>query len=119
MTKGSSKFTLLIRYPGWVKAGKLKVIVNNTPIAVTKTPSSYFPIKRLWKKGDTVMAFTAHAHTAEHLPNLPEYTSPCSTDLSCSAQKQGTEDLKGLLQTTTAGDKLPMGKGFRLTKHQS
>ena len=115
MTKGSSKFTLLIRYPGWVKAGKLKVMVNNKPVTVTQTPSSYIPIKRLWKKGDTILVLLPMHNTIEHLPNLPEYIALLHGPIVLGA-KTGTEDLKGLIADDDRWGQIASGKRLPVDK---
>ena len=57
---------ILVRYPGWVKPGKLEVKVNGQPVNIITGPSSYVSIDRKWKRGDVI----------ETSP------SPCTTALS-------------------------------------
>jgi DUF1680 family protein len=42
----------MVRYPGWVKEGALKILVNGKPFGYEALPSSYVAIDRSWKKGD-------------------------------------------------------------------
>jgi len=109
LTKGSSKFTLLIRYPSWVRAGTMKVLINHKPVTITQTPSSYIPINRFWKKEDTIVITLPMHNTIVHLPNLPEYIAFLHGPIVLGA-KTGTEDLKGLLADDSRWAQIPSGK---------
>ncbi len=109
LEKGSSKFTLLIRYPSWVRAGTMKVLINNKPVTITQTPSSYIPINRNWNKGDTIQITLPMHNTIVHLPNLPEYIAFLHGPIVLGA-KTGTEDLKGLLADDGRWGQIPGGK---------
>ena len=61
VTKGSSKFTLLIRYPVLGKSRTMKVMVNNKPVTITQTPSSYIPINKTLEKRGYHPDYAAHA----------------------------------------------------------
>lgn len=99
ITEGSSRFTLMIRYPSWVAKGVLKIVVNGKTIAHTNNPSSYVAINRLWKKGDVVAVQLPMSNRIEALPNVPEYIAFMHGPILLSA-KTGTENLTGLV----AGD---------------
>lgn len=115
VTEGSSQFTLMIRYPSWVKRGALKITVNNKNIAYTALPSSYVSINRLWKKGDVVQIVLPMHTTVEHMPNVPEYIALMHGPILLGA-KTGTEDLEGLVAGDSrwghiaSGEKLPVDK---------
>lgn len=94
--EGSSRFTLLVRYPGWVDKGAMKLFVNGKAVAIDSAPSSYVGIKRKWKKGDTVQIELPMRNRVEPLPNVPEYLAFTRGPIVLAA-KTGTEDLKGLV----------------------
>ena len=115
VAEGSSKFTLMIRYPSWVKDGALKVIVNGEAIPVTSNPSSYFGIDRLWKTGDVVEIDLPMHNTIEHLPNVPEYIAFLHGPILLGA-KTGTEDLAGLIADDSRWGQIPSGKKLPIDK---
>ncbi len=99
ITEGSSEFSLLIRYPGWVEKNALKISINGKNVKYTASPSSFVSIKRKWEKGDVLEILLPMRNTIEHLTNVPEYIALMHGPILLSA-KTGTEDLKGLI----AGD---------------
>jgi len=115
ITEGSSKFTLMIRYPSWVKEGALKVVVNGETVPITSHPSSYFGIDRLWKSGDAVEIDLPMHNTIEHLPNVPEYIAFLHGPILLGA-KTGTEDLAGLIADDSRWGQIPSGKKLPIDK---
>jgi hypothetical protein len=119
---GKGRFTLMLRYPGWVKSGALTVTVNGKPQAVTATPSSYFAISRKWKKGDVVEIGLPMQNTVEHMPNVPDYIAIMHGPILLG-MRTGTEDLAGLLADDgrwsqyAAGTKLPVDQAPILVCH--
>jgi len=115
ITSGSSDFTMMIRYPEWVKDGALKVSVNGKSIAYTMHPSSYVAIKRKWKKGDVVQVMLPMQDKIEHLPNVSSYIAMLHGPILLGA-KTGTENIKGLVAGDSrwghiaSGEKLPIDK---------
>lgn len=99
ITKGSAHFKLMVRYPGWVKEGALKITVNGKAITYSARPSAYICIDRKWEKGDVVEVFLPMHNTIEQLPNVPHYFAFMHGPILLGA-KTGTEDLRGLV----AGD---------------
>ena len=99
ITEGSSKFTLMIRYPSWVAKGALKIMINGKAIGYANGPSSYVAVNRLWKKGDLVTVALPMTNRIEALPNASEYVAFMHGPILLSA-KTGTESLFGLV----AGD---------------
>jgi len=99
ITEGVSLFSLMIRYPSWVKDGALKLTVNGKVIPFTNHPSSYIAVKRLWKKGDVVTITLPMHNSIEHMPNVSNYIAIMHGPILLGA-KTGTEDMKGLV----AGD---------------
>ena len=115
ITKGSSPFTLLVRYPGWVSQGALKITVNGKTVSSSAPPSSYVRIDRNWKKGDVVKIILPMHNTIEHIPNVPEYIAFMHGPVLLGA-KTGTEDLRGLIADDgrwsqySSGEYLPVDK---------
>jgi uncharacterized protein len=113
ITEGASLFSLMIRYPSWVKEGALKVKVNGRAFSFSNHPSSYIAIKRLWKKGDVVTITLPMHNSIEQMPNVPNYIALLHGPVLLSA-KTGTEDLKGLVADDgrwgqiAGGKKLPL-----------
>lgn len=99
ITKGSSRFSMKIRYPEWVKEGALKISINGRNEPYTKDQTGYISIERLWKKGDVVMVNLPMHNWYEQLPHVPNYIALMHGPVVLAA-KTGTEDLAGLV----AGD---------------
>lgn len=115
VTEGSSHFSLMIRYPSWVKDAALKIIVNGKAISYKSHPSSYIAVDRLWKAGDEIQVLLPMHNSIEHLPNVPSYIAIMHGPILLGA-KTGTEDLKGLIADDSrwghipGGEKLPVDK---------
>lgn len=115
VTRGSAEFTLMVRYPSWVKEGALIAKVNGKPVKVNASPSSYISIDRKWKKGDEVQIELPMHTSIEHMPNVPEYIAILRGPILLAA-KTGTEDLTGLVADDSrwghiaSGEKLPVTK---------
>jgi uncharacterized protein len=112
---GSGKFNLMIRYPGWVKDGELKIMINGKYAPVKSHPASYIGIDRKWKTGDRIEILLPMHNRTEKLINVPEYIAFMHGPILLGA-KTGTEDLKGLIADDSrwghipAGQKLPVDK---------
>ena len=115
ITLGSSRFTLLVRYPSWVKEGALEITVNGKPVEISAKPSSYVTIGRTWKKGDEVQIGLPMHNVVEQMPNVPNYVAIIHGPILLGA-KTGTEDLKGLVANDgrwahiAGGERLPVDK---------
>jgi len=115
IAEGTSKFTLMVRYPSWVKEGALKIQVNGKPVAIDAKPSSYLAIERNWKKGDEVQILLPMHNSIEKMPNVPNYIAIMHGPILLGA-KTGTEDLKGLVADNgrwahiPGGERLPVDK---------
>jgi DUF1680 family protein len=107
--KGSSNFSLMIRYPSWVKEGALKILVNGKPITYKTALSSYVAVNRKWKAGDEVQVLLPMHNTIEQLPNVPEYIAIMHGPVLLGA-RTGTEDLKGLVADDSRFGQIPSGK---------
>jgi len=115
ITEGASNFSLMIRYPSWVKDGALKVMVNGKAISFTNHPSSYISIKRLWKKGDVVTITLPMHNSIEPMPNVSNYIAIMHGPVLLGA-KTGTEDLKGLVADDSRWGQISGGKKLPLDK---
>lgn len=115
ITDGAANFNLMVRYPGWVDNGALKITVNNKEIAYKAQPSSYVSINRKWIKGDIVIISLPMHNSIEHLPNVPQYIAFMHGPILLGA-KTGTENLKGLIADDSrfgqyaGGEKMPIDK---------
>ncbi len=111
VTKGSSSFKLMVRYPEWVSKGALKIFVNGKAVSYADHPSSYVCIDRKWKKGDVVEMELPMHNTIEHLPNVPNYIAFMRGPILLGA-KTGAEDLRGLIANDGRWGQYPGGKMF-------
>ena len=110
--QGKGRFTLLVRYPGWVAPGQFEVRVNGKPVELISGPSSYVAVSRQWKRGDTVdISFPMH-NSIKYLPNVPQYIALMHGPILLAA-KTGQEDLAHLVADDSrfgqyaSGRKLP------------
>jgi DUF1680 family protein len=115
ITEGSSDFTLMIRYPSWVKDGALKVIVNGKTMSYSVRPSSYIAINRLWTKGDNVQILLPMHNSIEHLPNVSTYIAFLHGPILLGT-KTGYEDLEGLIALNGRWDHIAVGKKLPIDK---
>jgi DUF1680 family protein len=112
---GTSRFTLMVRYPSWVREGDLYISVNGKRVQHSAHPSSYIAIDRQWKKGDVVKVSLPMQNTIEQLPHLPAYVAILHGPILLGA-KTGTENLKGLVADDSrwghiaSGERLPLDK---------
>lgn len=115
ITHGASRFNLMVRYPGWVKKGALRVTVNGKEVKYSALPSSYISIERKWEKGDVLEVSMPMHNTVEHLPNVPDYIAFMHGPVLLGA-KTGTEDLKGLIADDGRWSQYPGGKLLPVNK---
>ncbi len=69
------KFGLHIRYPSWVRNGKMKVMVNGKDVKLTTDASYYVVINRVWKSGDVVALSLPMETSVEKLPDGSDWVS--------------------------------------------
>ncbi|AJQ94782.1 beta-L-arabinofuranosidase domain-containing protein [Gynuella sunshinyii] len=72
---GRGDFTMSIRYPEWVEAGTMTILLNGAPFNIAESPGQYIPIRRTWKDGDTVELRFPMRTTAKQLPDGLNYYS--------------------------------------------
>jgi len=68
-----ARFTMKIRYPAWVAAGRLGVRVNGRPARVNAQPGGYVSLSRLWHKGDRVDVSLPMTTRLEQMPDKSNY----------------------------------------------
>ncbi|MGB4567571.1 MAG: beta-L-arabinofuranosidase domain-containing protein, partial [Dysgonamonadaceae bacterium] len=115
VTKGTSNFKLMVRYPGWIKEDSLKISVNGKAVHYSALPSSYICIDRNWEKGDVVEIELPMHNTIERLPNVPDYIAFMHGPVLLGA-KTGTNDLQGLLAGDGRWDQYPGGEMLPIDK---
>jgi hypothetical protein len=115
VTEGSARFTLMIRYPSWVKDDALKVVVNNKAISYRSNPSYYIAVDRQWKKGDVVQVMLPMHTTIEYLQNMPVYIALLHGPILLGA-KTGEGDLKGLIADDSRWGHIPGGERLPVDK---
>ena len=109
VTEGASSFSLLIRYPSWVKQKQVQVLVNGKPVQYQVNKDSYISLRRNWKKGDVVLVKLPMQTRIESMPNVPEYIAFLHGPVLLAA-KTGTEDLKGLTADNSRWGHIAHGK---------
>lgn len=95
-TDSPTAFKLMVRSPGWVKAGKLKIVVNTDTLQVQSLPQTYIAINRTWSNGDSVTVLLPMENSIEQLPHVPSYVALMHGPVLLGA-KTGTQDLAGLV----------------------
>jgi DUF1680 family protein len=73
MVDGDASFTMKIRYPAWVAAGKLAVKVNGRAVKIAAKPGDYVSIARAWRKGDRVDVSLPMTTRLEQMPDKSNY----------------------------------------------
>ena len=109
ITKGTSEFKLMVRYPSWVTENALKITINGKEVNYSARPSSYICIDRKWKKGDVVEVALPMHNTIERLPNVPDYIAFMHGPILLGA-KTGTDDLRGVIADEGRWAQYPGGK---------
>jgi hypothetical protein len=115
VTHGAAHYKLLLRYPGWVPDGKLKISVNGKQVSYTAKPSSFIAIERNWKKGDVVEMVMPMHNSIEHLPDVPNYIAIMHGPVLLGA-RTGTEQLKGLIADDSRWGHIPSGERLPVDK---
>lgn len=93
--KGTKSFTLYLRHPAWVTAGKLSVRINNTPMQVESQPSSYVEIQRQWNPGDIVEVGLPMHTSVERLPDGSDWVTILHGPIVLACPS-GTDHMNGL-----------------------
>lgn len=91
----NDKVSLQIRYPKWVKAGKLRVMVNGKAEKITTQPGNYLKLERAWKKGDQIEIVLPMHIEAEPMPGKSPYVALLNGPILLAAKTDST-NLTGL-----------------------
>jgi hypothetical protein len=70
---GNASFTMKIRYPAWVAAGKLGLRINGRPVRIDVAPGGYVSIDRMWRQGDRVDLSLPMSTRLEQMPDKSNY----------------------------------------------
>lgn len=97
--KRKAAFRMLVRCPGWVKPGEMKVVCDGVDYAENAKPSDYIVIDRTWKDGDVVEISMKMNMHIEKIENVDDYIAIKKGPILLGV-KTGTEDMAGLV----AGD---------------
>ena len=89
-------FSINVRYPHWVKAGKMQIKINGIKVPFYGQPGSYVRLDRTWKKGDEIDVRLPMDLTTEFLPDSSKYLAFLHGPIVLAA-KTDTTDLDNLL----------------------
>jgi DUF1680 family protein len=84
----TSRFTMKIRYPEWVAAGRLQVRVNGRAMKVDALPGSYVSLERSWRKGDRVDVVLPMTTHLEQMPDKSNYYAVLHGPIVLAAKTQ-------------------------------
>jgi hypothetical protein len=70
---GDARFTMKIRYPAWVAAGRLAVRVNGRLVKISAQPGDYLSLDRAWRKGDRIDVSLPMTTRLEQMPDKSNY----------------------------------------------
>lgn len=89
-------FSINVRYPAWVEAGKLEIKVNGVKVNFKSQPDSYVKLRRMWKKGDKIEVTLPMKMSTEELAGGTNYVAFLHGPIVLAA-KTGTSDLDNLI----------------------
>lgn len=67
------RFSLHLRYPAWVAAGKLEIRINQKIVRYQAQPGSYVALLRNWRKGDQIQIRLPMRTQLEAMPGKENY----------------------------------------------
>jgi DUF1680 family protein len=91
----SQKFSLNIRYPGWIKEGEMKIQINGKEVQLNNSQDSYVTLEHKWKTGDVVTVSLPMHTKLEYLPDGSSWASVVYGPIVLAAATD-TTDLNGL-----------------------
>jgi len=94
--EGTVEAKLRLRYPNWVRPGKLKVFVNQEEIEVLRDNEGYVLIQGLWSKNDQIEVEFPIEVRKENLPDGSPWVSFLYGPIVLGA-KTSQEGLQGLI----------------------
>ena len=86
--ESDGRFTMKVRYPGWVAPGALKIRVNGKAVKVDARPGGYASIARAWKKGDKVEIQLPMKTRLEQMPDKSNYYAVLHGPIVLAAKTQ-------------------------------
>lgn len=95
LLKKPAEFTLYLRHPGWVAAGKFAVRVNGEAVKAASVPSSYVEVRREWRNGDRVEIELPMRTTVQRLPDGSDWVAFLRGPIVLAAPS-GTDNLVGM-----------------------
>jgi DUF1680 family protein len=98
--------TLRVRWPAWVPAGKLQVMVNGRNHPIQGGPGDYVTISRVWESGDRVQVDLPMRPRVEMLPQSKDYAAFFYGPVLLAAP-MGTEGLSPADFFSLNGDAIP------------
>jgi DUF1680 family protein len=98
-------FTMKIRYPGWIAAGKMAVKVNGRAVKLDAQPGGYVSIARDWRKGDRVDVQLPMTTRLEQMPDKSNYYAVLHGPIVLAAKTRmfGDEQLNFLADASRMG----------------
>jgi uncharacterized protein len=69
------KLSVSVRYPGWLKAGAMKLTVNGNAENISAKPGSYVTVERTWKSGDKLELEWPLSLRTEMLPHSTDWVA--------------------------------------------
>ncbi len=112
-TKKPQSLNIKIRYPSWVKAGEMSIILNGKKIDHNAVPGSYVDLKGKWKNGDKIEVELPMHLQAERLPDGSSFEALKYGPVVLAA-KTGENDLQGLFADASRGGHIAEGKRISL-----
>ena len=111
----SKEFVLKIRYPEWIPAGELEVLLNGEPLEITGEPGSYISLTRQWLDGDKIDVKLPMYLSSERLPDGSNFKALKYGPIVLAA-KTGEDDLQGLFADASRGGHIAAGKEIPLSE---
>lgn len=111
--KSGGPFAINVRYPLWVKAGELKIMINGKEFKTSTQPGTYIAIKRQWKKGDVVKIGLPMHTTTELLPDGSNFEAVVHGPIVMAA-KVSENDLTRLMADDSRMGHVASGKQYPL-----
>lgn len=98
-------FTMKIRYPAWIAAGKMVVKVNGRAVKLDAAPGGYVTVARAWKKGDRVDVQLPMTTRLEQMPDKSNYYAVLHGPIVLAAKTRmyGDEQLNFLADQSRMG----------------
>ena len=74
-TAAPTRFTLLIRHPGWVRKGGMAVVTGSETVGLESDSSTYIAVDRTWNDGDEVKILMRMNFRIERMNNMPSWVA--------------------------------------------